>query len=83
MEQKTVTTGGAKAEFAAMLTRVLAEHVAGFRALQACERLSGGASQETYRVVIDTADGARRLAMRRAPGGSRYAFNETGAGLPT
>jgi len=83
MEQKTVTAGGAKAELAATLTRVLSEHVAGFRSLQSCERLSGGASQETYRVVIDTADGARKLAMRRAPGGSRYAFNETGAGLPT
>ena len=33
------------------------------------ERLSGGASQETYRITIDTPSGARQLAMRRAAGG--------------
>jgi aminoglycoside phosphotransferase (APT) family kinase protein len=32
------------------------------------ERLSGGASQETYRIVIRTDEGERKLAMRRAPG---------------
>jgi aminoglycoside phosphotransferase (APT) family kinase protein len=76
-----VTPGAAKAELAATLARVLTERIAGFRSLQSCERLSGGASQETYRVVIDTADGTRKLAMRRAPGGSRYAFSATGPGL--
>ena len=83
MEKKDVTAGGAKAELAATLARVLTERVAGFRSLQTCERLSGGASQETYRIVIETADGTRKLAMRRAPGGSRYAFSGTGPGLPT
>jgi aminoglycoside phosphotransferase (APT) family kinase protein len=33
-----------------------------------CERLSGGASQETYRIVVRTDEGERKLAMRRAPG---------------
>lgn len=33
------------------------------------ERLSGGASQETYRVQVETAAGPVTLAMRRAPGG--------------
>ncbi len=81
MEEKSAGSGGAKAELAATLTRVLSQRVAGFRSLQSCERLSGGASQETYRVVIETADGPRKLAMRRAPGGSRYAFSATGPGL--
>ncbi len=82
MEKKTVAAGGAKAEFAATLTRVLSEHVAGFRSLQSCERLSGGASQETYRAIIETADGTRKLAMRRAPGGAKYSFSGAGPGLP-
>ena len=33
------------------------------------ERLSGGASQETYRLTVATVSGERLLAMRRAPGG--------------
>ena len=33
------------------------------------ERLSGGASQETYRITIDSPQGDRLLAMRRAAGG--------------
>lgn len=33
------------------------------------ERLSGGASQETYRIEVETPGGVRRLAMRRAAGG--------------
>ncbi len=81
METKSAGAGGAKAELAAKLTRVLAERVADFRSLQSCERLSGGASQETYRVIIETADGTRKLAMRRAPGGAK--FPGTGPGLPT
>jgi len=81
METKPVTGGGAKAELAAALTGVLSHRIAGFRSLQSCERLSGGASQETYRVVIETVDGPRKLAMRRAPGGSRYAFSAAGPGL--
>jgi aminoglycoside phosphotransferase (APT) family kinase protein len=81
MEKQDATVGGAQAALSATLARVLAERVAGFRSLHSCERLSGGASQETYRVVIDTADGTRTLAMRRAPGGSRYAFSGTSPGL--
>jgi aminoglycoside phosphotransferase (APT) family kinase protein len=51
------------------LTRVLARSVPDFVSLDGLERLSGGASQETYRISITTRAGARRLAMRRAPGG--------------
>ncbi|MGH7819584.1 MAG: phosphotransferase family protein, partial [Candidatus Binatia bacterium] len=63
------------------LARVLEERVRGFRSLRACERLSGGASQETYRVVVDTDDGERKLAMRRAPGGGMAVLHEAGPGL--
>src|SRR5205085_756562 len=47
---------------------VLVRRIDGCRGLVSCERLSGGASQETYRIVIKTDDGERKLAMRRAPG---------------
>ncbi len=51
------------------LSTTLARVFDGFDRLIACERLSGGASQETYRIEIDTSAGKRSLAMRRAPGG--------------
>ena len=51
------------------LKEVLARSVSGFRQLISVERLSGGASQETYRLVLETQDGEQTLAMRRAPGG--------------
>jgi aminoglycoside phosphotransferase (APT) family kinase protein len=63
------------------LSRVLGEHVVGFRSLRSCERLSGGASQETYRVVVDTEGGERRLAMRRTPGGVTRGADRVGPGL--
>ena len=50
------------------LAAVLLRRIAGCRGLIACERLSAGASQETYRIVIRTDAGERKLAMRRAPG---------------
>ena len=37
--------------------------------LASAERLSGGASQETYRLTLETRNGSRVLCMRRAPGG--------------
>jgi len=56
-------------ELAEPLARVLAASVAGFRVLTEIERLSGGASQETYRLTLTTDAGELILAMRRAPGG--------------
>jgi aminoglycoside phosphotransferase (APT) family kinase protein len=50
------------------LASVLERRIDGCRGLVSCERLSGGASQETYRIVIRTDAGERKLAMRRAPG---------------
>ncbi len=48
-----------------MLSRVFPT----FQALTQTQRLSGGASQETYRLVVETANGAKQLAMRRSPAG--------------
>ena len=45
--------------------------VDGFRELVGVERLSGGASQETYRLELETSAGPSRLAFRRAPGATR------------
>ncbi len=59
----------AEESFDKRLEKVLAAHVGGFLRLHSCERLSGGASQETYRLIVETAGGEVRLAMRRAPEG--------------
>jgi aminoglycoside phosphotransferase (APT) family kinase protein len=56
-------------DFEIKLAAVLRRQINGFKELVSAERLSGGASQETYRLVIRDAAGERRLAMRRAPGG--------------
>ncbi len=56
-------------QFEAKLDAVVERHVFGCDGLISAERLSGGASQETYRLVTRSPDGERLLAMRRAPGG--------------
>ena len=56
-------------EFHDKLAHVLTSNIADCTGLVKAERLSGGASQETYRLTIDTPTGQRLLAMRRAPGG--------------
>jgi aminoglycoside phosphotransferase (APT) family kinase protein len=56
-------------DFEDKLSHVVTQHIDGCVAMKSVERLSGGASQETYRIIIDTADGERPLAMRRAAGG--------------
>lgn len=57
------------ADFEARLAAVLVRELSDCRALVSAERLSGGASQETYRITLAGADGERRVCMRRAPGG--------------
>jgi aminoglycoside phosphotransferase (APT) family kinase protein len=56
-------------DLAVRIEQVLAAHIPGYRALTRFERLSGGASQETWRIEIDSDTGPRLLAMRRAAGG--------------
>ena len=58
------------ATFEDRLGAVLARHIRGYESLVSAERLSGGASQETYRLVFATAQGQQMLAFRRAAGGS-------------
>ncbi len=57
------------AELAAALAPILVRELPDCQRLVSAERLSGGASQETYRLVIETPEGLVPLAMRRAPGG--------------
>jgi aminoglycoside phosphotransferase (APT) family kinase protein len=58
-----------KQGFEAALAAVVARRLPGCHGLVSCERLSGGASQETHRLVVRTDAGERKLALRRAPGG--------------
>jgi len=72
-----------EADFERALNGVLERAVAGFEALISVERLSGGANQETYRIVIRGPQGERKLAMRRAAGGSADNQSELNVGLET
>jgi aminoglycoside phosphotransferase (APT) family kinase protein len=56
-------------EFEGQVARMLATHVPEAGKLLSVERLSGGASQETYRIVSEGRQGPRKLALRRAVGG--------------
>lgn len=56
-------------EFEEKLEQILLAQIDGCTGLDTVERLSGGASQETYRIVIHSSSGARTLCMRRAAGG--------------
>lgn len=51
------------------LAEGLRARIPGVTELVSCTRLSGGASQETYRVVTGGPAGERRFAMRRSLGG--------------
>lgn len=53
-------------EFEQALQVVLSREVPGFQSLQSCKQLTAGASQETYRIAVNTAAGERRLALRRS-----------------
>ncbi len=66
------------ADFNARLDAVIANHLPGCEGLVAVERLSGGASQETYRIRAKAGAGERLLAMRRAPGGLAPQAEATG-----
>jgi aminoglycoside phosphotransferase (APT) family kinase protein len=60
-------------EFESSLEGILVQHIPDCSALRSVDRLSGGASQETYRIVVETSQGEQLLAMRRAPGGIKVA----------
>jgi len=69
------------ADIAAQVAACLARLLPSFRELKSCERLSGGASQETWRINAETADGPQRYALRRAPGSVTAAHAEMTVGL--
>jgi aminoglycoside phosphotransferase (APT) family kinase protein len=58
-----------KVEMEVRLAAALDRGLPGFRKLRSFARLSAGASQETYRLEIDTDEGERTLALRRNAGG--------------
>ncbi len=65
-----------KAEFEQKLEAVLLREIEGCTGLVSAERLSGGASQETYRLTLATSAGEQVLCMRRAPGGGGHIDTE-------
>jgi aminoglycoside phosphotransferase (APT) family kinase protein len=67
--------------FEQTLDAVLRRRMTGFERLLGAERLSGGASQETYRLTAVVDGTETPLAMRRAPGGEVGAV-EGRPGLP-
>jgi aminoglycoside phosphotransferase (APT) family kinase protein len=69
--------------FEESLAAVLVKRIEGCRGLVSAERLSGGASQETYRILIRTDRGERKIAMRRAPGGAPVPPTSGQPGLST
>lgn len=68
--------------FHSKLEEVLTRNLSDCQRLVSADRLSGGASQETYRLVIETSDGEKPLAMRRAPGGEYQEVTPQHPGLP-
>ena len=72
-----------RSAFEDKLAQIVKAHIPGCTDLRSCERLSGGASQETYRLTIETSEGEKTLAMRRAPGGMDHETVGTGPGLAT
>ncbi|MCH7815298.1 MAG: phosphotransferase family protein [Proteobacteria bacterium] len=70
-----------KEKFERKLETVLRRQLPGCKSLLSVERLSGGASQETYRLLIEdhsSKAGQRLLAMRRAAGGLNLKKSELG-----
>ena len=57
----------ADAEFDKRLQAVLARELGDFQTLHACEQLTAGASQETYKITAQCGSGQRELALRRSP----------------
>jgi aminoglycoside phosphotransferase (APT) family kinase protein len=58
-----------RSNFDDLLASSLSRALPDFEKLVSTRRLSGGASQETYRLEIETHEGSRTLALRRAAGG--------------
>lgn len=57
------------------------KRMSGFEALLACERLSAGASRETYKLTVRMNGAERLLALRRAPNDDRSVVSRGGPTL--
>ena len=68
-------------DFDQRLQAVLARVIPGFERLISAGRLSGGASQETYRIELEAQGDSLTLAMRRAAGGVPPRADAAGPGL--
>ncbi len=68
-------------DFETLVAGILERNIEGFEHLLAVERLSGGASQETYRIAAMVHGSEELLAMRRAAGGVYENPDETRPGL--
>lgn len=55
-------------DLTAGLANALAGVLPGFKGVARCDQLTAGASQETFRVQVETSDGERLFALRRSPG---------------
>ena len=62
------------------LESVLRARLSGFEKLESCERLSAGASRETYRLTATVKGAERVMALRRAPDDGASAMGQ-GPGL--
>ena len=67
----------------AKLEQVYHNNVSNFVELVGVERLSGGASQETYRIIFKSDTGEVTHALRRAPGGAHIEAQVGHPGLET
>ncbi|MCY4041171.1 MAG: phosphotransferase [Gammaproteobacteria bacterium] len=65
------------------LASVLVREVPLVQGLVSMQRLSGGASQETYKLIVETPEGQHNLCLRRSPGGEAIEDGERRPGLAT
>ena len=71
------------ADFADALGAVLSRELVDFQSLESCKQLTAGASQETYRITVNTAAGERLLALRRSQPTSAAGSSVGGISLAT
>jgi len=69
--------------FETALAKVVVREIPGCKRLISAERLSGGASQETYRLLVETEGGEKPLALRRGLGGATGRSASSGADRTT
>jgi aminoglycoside phosphotransferase (APT) family kinase protein len=73
--------GGSELSFEQLLGQLLPKVIDGFVSLNGVERLSAGASQETYCIEVTLESGPKKLAMRRASGGEEGEITAQHPGL--